>query len=328
MKALVTGASGFVGQYLVKHLLDCGDSVVACHSAHEITGKTPFLVSHPEHQAILNRVEWAPLNISESNSVSALIRTVRPDVIYHLAGLAFVPEAEENFERAQSINVTGTYNVFRASEQFADRTTVLVVSSAEVYGRVTPGELPLSESTPLRPANNYGLTKVMAEQIALRFTYSSKIRSIIARPFNHIGAGQNERFVAPNFARQLAEIAQTKCAPVLRVGNLDSRRDFADVRDIVRGYRLAALKGSGVYNFGSGVAVSIETILRTLINIAGLNVTLERDPERMRPSEVPEVRADISKAERDLGWKPEIKIEDTLERVYQHAVKLKSVTHG
>ncbi len=323
MKALVTGASGFVGQYLVKHLLESGDTVVACHSTSEVTGKSPFLVNHPEHKSILDRVQWEPINIADPNSVFPLIRAIRPEVVYHLAGIAFVPEAEENFERALSINVTGTYNIYRASELYGDRTTIVLVSSAEVYGRVTPQDLPLSESTALRPCNNYSLTKVMAEQVAARFANSLKVRSVIARPFNHIGAGQNERFVAPNFARQLAEIAESGCAPVLRVGNLDSRRDFTDVRDIVRGYRLAAEKGAGVYNLGSGQAVSIETVLRTLIDVAGLKVSLEHDPERMRPSEVPEVRADIAKAGRELGWTPHYKLEDTLREVYAHALSLR-----
>lgn len=322
MKVLVTGASGFVGQYLVRHLLDSGDAVIACHSTSEVTGKTPFLVSHPEHQHILNRTEWAPLSIVDKESVAALIKRVKPDVVYHLAGIAFVPEAEENFERALTINVSGTHNLFHACDKYCDKTTVVLISSAEVYGRILPEELPLTELTPLRPANNYSLTKVMAENVAQRFSHSARVRAVIARPFNHIGAGQNERFVAPNFARQLAEIAKTGCAPILRVGNLESRRDFTDVRDIVRGYRLAAVKGSGVYNLGSGRAVSIELLLRKLIEVAGLNVTLEYDPARMRASEVPEVRADIGKAERELGWGPQIALEETLGEIYRHAVRL------
>ena len=326
MKVLVTGASGFVGQYLVRHLLDSGDTVVACHSTSEVTGKTPFLVAHPEHQSILNRTEWAPLNVTDKESVASLVKRVKPDAIYHLAGIAFVPEAEENFERALAINVSGTYNIFNACDKYCDRTTVLLISSAEVYGRILPQELPLSEATPLRPANNYSLTKVMAENVAQRFSHSAKVRAVVARPFNHIGAGQNDRFVAPNFARQLAEISKTGCAPILRVGNLESRRDFTDVRDIVRGYRLAALKGNGVYNLGSGRAVAIETLLRKLIEVAELKVSLEYDPTRMRPSEVPEVRADIGKAERELGWVPEIALEDTLREIYRHATRQRSET--
>lgn len=318
MKALVTGASGFVGQYLVRHLIDSGDEVVACHNTNEITDRSPFLVSHPENSFVSTHAQWRPLDIGESESVKSLLSEIRPDVIYHLAGIAFVPEAEEHFERALGINVGGTHAIYQACSRLNLNTSILLVSSAEVYGRILPQEIPVSETVALRPCNNYSLTKVMAEFIATRYAH---VPSVIARPFNHIGPGQNDRFVAPNFARQLAEISKKSAPPIMRVGNLDSRRDFTDVRDIVRAYRLAALKGSGIYNFGSGQAVSVETILRTLIEVAGLDVQLESDPERMRASEVPEVRADITRAVNDLGWKPEIGLRETLAAVYAHALK-------
>jgi GDP-4-dehydro-6-deoxy-D-mannose reductase len=318
MRALVTGASGFVGQYLVRHLLDAGDEVIACHNTTEITDKTPFLISHPENKFVSKRAQWQPIDIGNSASVREVFAHVRPEVVYHLAGIAFVPEAEENFERALAINVGGTQAIYQACAQLALDATILLVSSAEVYGRILPQELPVSEGVALRPSNNYSLTKVMAEFVATRYSH---IRSIIARPFNHIGPGQNDRFVAPNFARQLAQISRGEAPPVMRVGNLESLRDFTDVRDIVRAYRLAAVKGSGVYNFGSGKAVSVETILKTLIEVSGLNVTLESDPDRMRASEVPEVRADISKALHDLAWKPEIGLRETLDAVYAHALE-------
>jgi GDP-4-dehydro-6-deoxy-D-mannose reductase len=318
MKALVTGASGFVGQYLVRHLLDAGDQVVACHNTTEVTGKTPILVAHPENKFVSERAHWQPIDIGDSASVKEVFAQVRPDIVYHLAGIAFVPEAEENFERALAINVGGTHAIYQACSQLELNATILLVSSAEVYGRILPQELPVSELVALRPSNNYSLTKVMAEFVATRYSH---IRSVIARPFNHIGPGQNERFVAPNFARQLAQISRHAAEPIMRVGNLESRRDFTDVRDIVRAYRLAALNGKGIYNFGSGRAVSVETILRTLIEVSGLNVTLESDPDRMRASEVPEVRADIGKALRDLSWQPEIGLRETLAAVYAHALK-------
>ena len=318
MRALVTGASGFVGQYLVRHLLDAGDEVIACHNTTEVTDKTPLLISHPENKFVSKHAQWQPIDIGNSASVREVFAQVRPEVIYHLAGIAFVPEAEENFERALAINVGGTQAIYQACAQLSLDATILLVSSAEVYGRILPQELPVSETVALRPSNNYSLTKVMAEFVATRYSH---IHSVIARPFNHIGPGQNERFVAPNFARQLAEISRGEAKPVMRVGNLDSLRDFTDVRDIVRAYRLAAVKGKGIYNLGSGRAVSVETVLKTLIEVSGLNVTLESDPYRMRASEVPEVRADITKALRDLSWKPELGLRETLDAVYAHALE-------
>lgn len=320
MKALVTGASGFVGQYLVRHLLDSGDTVVACYQASEVNNRSPLLISHPQYEYVSARAEWTPLTITERTAVCDLIHRVRPDVIYHLAGMAFVPEAEENFDRALAVNVAGTYNIFHGCDRARLKTTVVLVSSAEVYGRISPDELPVSEKHQISPANNYSLSKIMAEAVVSRFPASRGIRSVIMRPFNHIGAGQSDRFVAPNFARQLADIARNQKPSVLRIGNLAPVRDFSDVRDIVRAYRLAASKGEGIYNLGSGKGHSIESLLKTLIEIANLQVTLEIDPDRMRPSETPEVRADISKAKRDLGWVPEIDIRDTLQEIYRHAL--------
>lgn len=319
MKALVTGASGFVGQYLVRHLIDSGDAVVACHNSTELTDRTPLLVNHPQHSFVRQHAEWVPLAITNKDAVCELTARVRPDVVYHLAGMAFVPEAEENFNRALEVNVAGTYNVFHACDRARLQAVIVLVSSAEVYGRIVPEDLPVGENTHICPSNNYSLSKIMAEAIVSRFPASRGIRSVIMRPFNHIGAGQSDRFVAPNFARQLADIACQQQPAVLRIGNLKPVRDFTDVRDIVRAYRLAALKGQGIYNLGSGKGHSIESLLQTLIEISGVKVTVENDPERMRPSEVPEVRADISKARRDLGWEPEFDIRDTLAEIYRHA---------
>jgi GDP-4-dehydro-6-deoxy-D-mannose reductase len=157
----------------------------------------------------------------------------------------------------------------------------------------------------------------MAEQVAQRYQQFGYVRTIIARPFNHIGPGQDSRFVVSSFCEQLTKISKGQSAPIIKVGNLDARRDFSDVRDIVRAYRLAAISGQGVYNFGSGRAISIKSILDQLIKISGVNVTIEQDPTRMRPSEVPIVYGSFEKAYKELGWKPEISIEQTLQDTYK-----------
>lgn len=303
MRALVTGASGFVGQHLVHHLLSCGDEVIGAIK--------------PGQSASLP-IEQIPLDVTDSKSVLYLVGDVKPDVIYHLAGIAFVPSAEEDFSQALLVNVGGTNNVFRAAHLLDRGIKVIFVSSAEVYGRVTPKDIPVNESVPFRPANNYSLSKRMAELVADRYLNAGQISGVIMRPFNHIGAGQSNQFVASSFAWQLSQIAKGKREAVIKVGNLTPKRDFSDVRDIVSAYRLAAEKGSGVYNLGSGKAFEIQEILDTLIQISGLDVKIEQDPSRMRPSEVPTLYVDNSKAKQELGWTPMYSLKESLQEVYNY----------
>lgn len=312
MRALVTGAAGFVGKFLIEHLLACGDTVIA--SDHNLPA---------EHERVKSAVNWINLNICDPNSVQQTIKQHEPDIIYHLAGIAFVPEAEDNFDRALLVNVGGTANILRACHLLQTGSTVLVISSAEVYGRIKPSDLPIREGTALKPANNYSLSKCMAELVCTRYEQFGFVRTIIARPFNHIGPGQNERFVVSSFCKQLADIKAGRAAPVIRVGNLAARRDFSDVRDIVRGYRMAALKGRGVYNFGSGRAVAVQSVLDKLIEISGLKVTVEQDPSRMRAVEVPEVYGSYALAEQELGWRPEIDLEQSLRDVFNWAISVR-----
>lgn len=302
MRALVTGACGFVGSYLIPHLQTVGDEVLGTVLPEAAGRSYPYPI--------------VPLDVTDSVAVFETIYNFKPDVIYHLAGMAFVPEAEENFVRALTINVGAVSHIFRACHLLDNKARVVVVSSADMYGRIRPEDLPLTEETPVRPASNYGLSKAMAELVPARYTQFGQVHAVIARPFNHIGPGQNERFVASSFARQLALIAAGKAAPVLRVGDLDARRDFSDVRDIVAGYRLAALKGSGLYTFCSGQAVSIRTILDTLIRVSGLTVSVEVDPNRLRQIETPEIYGSYAKAERELGWRPTISLEESLSDIY------------
>lgn len=309
MRVLVTGAGGFVGRYLIEHLVAAGDKIIAS----DRNGNVQYQYGE--------QVENCSLDVADADRCSEVISRFQPEVIYHLAGIAFVPEAENNFDRALLVNVGGTNNIIRAVHLLQLGCTVVVVSSAEVYGRIQSGELPISETCPLRPANNYSLSKVMAELVAARYEQFNYVRPLIMRPFNHVGPGQDNRFVVSSFAQQLARIAAGKSAPLIRVGNLDAERDFSDVRDIVRAYRLAALHGSGTYNLCSGKAVSIQWILDTLISIAGVDVEIKRDPARMRPSEVPRLYGSYAKAEKELGWRPEIALRQTLEATYEDCLK-------
>ena len=158
----------------------------------------------------------------------------------------------------------------------------------------------------------------MSEIIGGRYVQGGYVRSVIMRPFNHIGPGQNDRFVASSFAKQLAAISKGKAAPVIKVGNLDAKRDFSDVRDIVRAYRLGALRGDGIYNLGAGKSVRVHDVLDLLIEVSGAKVTIENDPARMRPAEVPEFYGIYAKAKRDFGWEPTIPLRDSLRDLYRY----------
>ncbi len=303
MRALVIGAGGFVGGYLVDHLRQCGDDVVGTTNlAPRGEGTEPF----------------QPLDITNGPEVGALIERIKPDVIYHLAGIAFVPEAESNFEKTLQVNVAGTANIARYCSLLEAKPALLFVSSAEVYGHVQPNDLPIREENTPRPANNYSLSKRMAELVVERFGRQGGFRYAIARPFNHIGPRQDSRFVASNFALQLARVARGLTPPVLEVGNLEARRDFSDVRDIVRGYRQIATAHQGIFNLGSGRAVSIQELLNTLIDISGCRVEIRQDPQRMRGPEVPELYGSIGHVKEVCGWSPDVSLRRSLEDTYRY----------
>jgi GDP-4-dehydro-6-deoxy-D-mannose reductase len=302
MRALVLGADGFVGKHLTRHLEEAGDEVfMGVYSGGRDSSGRALRV-----------------DITVPDTLKDAFRVARPEVVYHLAGISFVPEAEEDFERTLRINVAGTSNVARECHRMASGTSLVFVSSAEVYGAVAAQALPVTELSLVQPANNYSLSKRMAELVVERYGRIGTVKTSIARPFNHIGAGQNERFVTATFALQLARIALGKAPPTLRVGNLEARRDFSDVRDIVRGYRLLAQGDGGVFNLGSGRAVSIQFILDTLVAISGVQVTVEQDPARMRGPEVPEVYGSCKAIAKHCGWIPEITIQRSLEDVYRY----------
>jgi len=302
MRALVIGAGGFVGRHLVSHLLEMGDDVVAASN-------TAAPAAHG--------VRPVSLDITDAPAVEGVLRDVRPEVVYHLAAIAFVPEAEADFSKTLSVNVTGTANIARSCRALGSVPALVFSSSSEVYGKVRPDELPVRETNEVRPANNYSLSKRMAELVIERYAREG-LRCAVARPFNHIGPGQDPRFVVSNFALQLAKISKGLAPPVMEVGNLEARRDFSDVRDIVRAYRLMAQRDGGMWNLGSGQSRSIRQMLDALIAISGCAVEVRQDPARMRGPEMADLYGCIEAASASLGWRPEIPIGVSLEDAYRH----------
>ncbi len=314
MRALITGVGGFVGGFLAKHLIESGDEVFG----------TIYSGNARAYALPLTEIKTFQIDLSDTAKTIDLVNSIKPDVIYHLAGIAFVPEAEENFDRVLRSNVLATSNVVRAAHLLGRPTKVVFVSSAEVYGKVSPDQIPISEGVPPQPANNYSLTKLMSEEVVHRYARGNTISAVIVRPFNHIGPRQDPRFVASSFARQVAQIKLGIVPPVMKVGNLEAKRDFSDVRDIVRAYRLSATKGSGIYNLGVGHSCAVRLILETLVKFVDQKISIESDPSRMRGPEVPEIYSDCSKAFKDLGWKTEIPLERSLRDTFDFWVDFES----
>lgn len=307
MRALITGGHGFVGRHLAQHLISCGDDVALTYLPGD---ETP-----DNHVAIPKSSQSLALDITKRQMVEKVIDLLKPDVIYHLAGIAFVPKGEENPEKVFEVNVDGTVNLLEAVAKYSKKTRVLVVGSGEVYGMPRPGSLPLTEGSELRPVSKYGVSKAMADLAACQYAYSKNLHIVRVRPFPHIGPGQSDKFAISSFAKQVALVKLGKSAAVIKVGNLEAKRDYCDVSDIVRGYREASLNGKlgESYNLCSGESIGIGEMLNKLINLAEVKVEIEKDPSRFRIVDIPELWGSYQKASRDFGWRPRVEREAMLD---------------
>ena len=288
MKALVTGASGFVGKYLIEHLEESGDDVFG----------TDIVSGGPD--------------LSDSVGLADLFHDVSPEVIFHLAGQADVGHSWNAANETFRSNAEGTLNVLTAARS-ADVARIITVTSADIYGIVSPEDLPLSEDAPFRPVSPYSASKASADLLALQAYLGHKQEVIRVRAFNHLGPGQSDKFVCSALA---ARIANNELYGVskLGVGNLAAKRDFTDVRDVVRAYRLLALTGKSgeAYNVCSGVSISIERIASELLALSTMPMELVVDPDLLRPIDLPDLRGNPEKIARDTGWKPELTLNQTL----------------
>jgi len=238
-----------------------------------------------------------------------------PDAIFHLAAQSFVPSSWVSPLQTLTDNIAGQTNIFEAVRSLGLDPAIQIACSSEEYGLVLPHEVPIRETNPLRPLSPYAVSKVTQDFLAYQYFMSYGIRAVRTRGFNHTGPRRGEVFVTSNFAKQVAAIEAGKASPVIKVGNLEAVRDFTDVRDMVRGYVLAAEKGrpGEVYNLASGRAISIRAMLDKLIAMAKVEVKVETDPERLRPSDVEVLIGDASKFHADTGWEAKIPFDQTLE---------------
>jgi GDP-4-dehydro-6-deoxy-D-mannose reductase len=309
MRALITGINGFVGGHLAEHLLASGGWELCGLARHAAGGL-----------AQLSDIQIVVADLSELDQAIAALDQAQPDVIFHLAAQSNVPRSFENPAATLTTNVIAQLHLFQALIRLRLDPLLLIVGSNEMYGHVEPGELPLTEDTPLRPVNPYAVSKATQDLLAYQYYASHQLRTIRLRPFNHIGPRQSEQFVVSAFAAQIARIEAGQQAPVIRVGNLAAERDFTDVRDMVRAYALAAQHGQVplAYNIGSGRSVSIRWLLDTLLTFSTRDIAIEPDPARMRPSDVPRVVSDSRRFREHTGWAPQITLEQTLYDVLEY----------
>ncbi len=298
-RVLVTGAAGFVGHHLVRELESSGHEVAT-------TDALP-----PEAPAAAGLPDYSRADLRDAEVMRALVRATRPDAVVHLAGVSFVPDGARDPSLALTVNIGGTWTLAEALAAEAPRARLLFVSTAQVYGTL-PSPAPLREEAPLRPLSLYAVTKVAGESLLLARQAAGSLDALVARPGNHTGPGQTPKFVAPSFARQVLAAKRGE-ATALRVGNLDSVRSFADVRDVVRAYRLLLERGAsgGVYNVASPANVRIGELLDRLRALAGCDAPVETDPALWRPTDSCPI-LDVSRLRADTGWEPAFALDDTL----------------
>ncbi|HDS31120.1 MAG TPA: SDR family oxidoreductase [Firmicutes bacterium] len=312
MRALITGITGFVGSHLAEFLLE---------KNYEVFGSVRWRskrdnIAHLEASKSITLFET---DIKDPLSVRQTVSESRPDEIYHLAAQSFVPASWSAPAETLDTNIQGQLNILEAAREVVPDARVHVVGSSEEYGLVYPDEVPIDEDQPLRPMSPYGVSKVAQDMLGWQYFQSFGMNIIRTRAFNHTGPRRGEVFVTSNFAKQLAEIKKGKQKPVIKVGNLEAKRDFTDVRDTIKAYHLAVTRSEpgSLFNIASGTGRSIQSVLDLLLEISGLDVRVEQDPMRMRPSDVMVLEGSYKRINQALGWEPVIPFEKTMKDLYE-----------
>ena len=295
MKALIVGAAGFVGSYLIQHLTTTYDWEI-------------HATKLPNENLSVSDIHVHDLNILNIDEIRELFTKLKPDYIFHLAAQSSVALSWNNPQITVDINIKGTLNILdtiRSLDGYSPK--ILLIGSGEEYGYILPDETPVNEQVTPRPGNIYAATKACQNMLGNIYYRAYGMQLIMVRAFNHIGPNQTSVFVASDFCKQVAEIEAGKKKPILHVGNLSAKRDFTDVRDVVRAYGLLIQHGKAgeTYNIGSGHAISIQELLNIILS-------LSTDPARLRPSDIPVIEADITKLQDSINWHPEISLKQTL----------------
>jgi len=313
MRVLVTGITGFAGSHLV-------DYILAEKKGVDIVGIQRWRSRTENVEHFLSKVRMVECDLRDASSVRDVLDEVRPDWIFHLAAQSFVPTSWTAPTESLVTNIIGQLNIFEAVKKLHIQPRIQLACSSEEYGMVFEKELPIRETNPLRPLSPYAVSKVGQDMLGYQYFMSFKLPVIRTRGFNHEGPRRGPVFVCSDFAKQIADIEKGVRPPVIRVGNLDARRDFTDVRDVVRAYWLALEKGEPgeVYNICSGKDWTIRAMLDHLLTLTKAKVKVEQDPARMRPSDVPVLLGDASKFRKTTGWEPVIPFEKTLSDLLEY----------
>ncbi|MGB2906179.1 MAG: GDP-mannose 4,6-dehydratase [Candidatus Aminicenantaceae bacterium] len=307
MRVLITGITGFAGSHLADYILDN-------HPEAEVYGLVRWRSRMENIQHILDQIHLLEADLKDMVSLKKALAEIEPDRIFHLAAQSFVPTSWRCPGETFAINSIGQINLFETVLDLGLTPRIQIACSSEEYGLVSPDEVPMNESNPLRPLSPYAVSKVAQDFLGYQYFKSYGLHVVRTRGFNHTGPRRGEVFICSNFARQIVEIEKKLRDPVLFVGNLEAKRDFTDVRDTVRAYWLSLEKGEAgeVYNIGSGIAFTAQEILDKLLALTDADVRVEIDPLRLRPSDVMILLSDSSKFRSISGWEPRIPFEQSL----------------
>jgi GDP-4-dehydro-6-deoxy-D-mannose reductase len=305
-RVLVTGITGFAGSHLTDLLLARGGA--------QVFGLLRWRSRTENIEHFRSKVTLLECDLRDPISTRDAIEAVKPDWIFHLAAQSFVPTSWNAPAESLTTNVLGQLHLFEAVRHIGLKPRIQLACSSEEYGLVHENELPIRETNPLRPLSPYAVSKVAQDLLGYQYFKSYGTDVVRTRGFNHEGPRRPYVFVASDFAWQISEVEKGRREPVLHVGNLDARRDFTDVRDMVEGYWLALEKGEPgeVYNLCSGKAYSIREVLDLLLGMTKCKIEVRPDPKRLRPSDVPVLLGDNSKFKKATGWEPRIPFEKTL----------------
>ncbi|MFQ5830575.1 MAG: GDP-mannose 4,6-dehydratase [Candidatus Methylomirabilia bacterium] len=306
MRILITGITGFVGSHLAEYALDRGVEVV---------GSIRWRSKTENIEHLRSRVTLVEADLRDLSSVQNLLEVAPPDYVFHLAAQSFVAASWHTPAETLYTNTVSQVNLLETIQKRQQKPRFLVIGSSEEYGSVHEDELPIKETNPLRPLSPYAVSKVAQDLMGYQYFKSYGLPIVRSRAFNHEGPRRGDVFVTSNFAKQIAEIEAGLRPPIIEVGNLEARRDYTDVRDIVQGYWFLLERGEfgEVYNLCSGRAWQIREVLDFLLtNSVVSGIEVKEDPARLRPSDVPILLGDASKAREAFGWQPQIPFEQTL----------------
>ena len=314
-KALIIGAAGFVGKYLIEELLLDGNiEIVATKLSFE--------------KLEIKQIQIYDLDILDEKSIALLLKNVQPDYIYHLAAQSSVNMSWKEPGLTVDVNIKGSINLLEAVRKTASHSRILMVGSSEEYGDIKSEEIPIDEENLLRPINIYAVTKACQNMLSKIYAKAYGINIIQVRAFNHIGPAQSPNFVVSDFCKQVVEIEKKIHVPIIKTGNLSAVRDFTDVRDVVKAYTKIIQLGTigETYNVGSGSSKSIKEILMLILSLAKCNIEIKTDSTKMRPIDTKIIEADISKMYKLLNWRPQIELETTIQEMLNYWRKSYEIT--